>query len=438
MIMNPLNPKTMSLKPTHADVPARITAEPAPDSNPVLSWALFLISPVLALWAALTRPRESWGRNVLWMFVVFYGLTLVIASEGVDAAAYRNTFFHMRNTGMSFPEFLNTLYNPMYGKVDVLSGLITFLVASVTSNYHILFAVFGLTFGFFYSRNLWYLLQHSQGSLNWIAWLYLLGFACIVGFWNINGFRFWCAAHIFFYGAMPYIFQGKRAQLWWIPLTMLMHFSFIIPSSLLLLYIIAGNRTQWYFWFFILTFFVNSINLELLGQWLQQVVPAFLERKAAGYTNPEYAESVASQVEKMNFYARLYTSFLQWCVLIALVYIHLFLGRKLSMLPGYFNLYGFCLFFLGFANLLSLIPSGERFTMLGYMFAIGLIFFLYVRYKRIPSLRRTWTIVLPLLLFFVLISLRVAADSIGVMTLAGNPIAAFFFGQDRALIELIK
>lgn len=413
-------------------------AQFAPENNRVLTWLLFFLSPLLALWAALSRPQESWGKNIVWMFVVFYGLTLVISSEGMDAAAYRNTFFRMRHTGMSIPEFLNTLYNPIYGKVDVLSGALTYLVAMISGNYHLLFAVFGLVFGFFYSRNLWYLLEHCRGGLSPVAWIFVLTFACVIGFWNINGFRFWCAAHIFFYGAMPFIFQGKTRSLWWIPVTALMHFSFVIPAALLLMYALLGNRTKAYFYFFLLTFFVNSINLEQIGQWLQQIVPAFLERKAIGYTNPDYAESVAGEVEKMNFYARLYTAFLQWSVLICFVYIQGFLRRKLAKLPGYHSLYCFCLFFLGWCNLLTLIPSGSRFSMLGNLFALSLLFFLYTRYRQVPSVRRIWMLILPLLLFFVLISLRIAMDSIGVMTLVGNPIVAFFLDQNRAIIELIK
>ena len=43
--------------------------------------------------------------------------------------------------------------------IDFVEPLISTIVSSFTSNYKILFAIYGLIFGFFYSRNIWILLK---------------------------------------------------------------------------------------------------------------------------------------------------------------------------------------------------------------------------------------------------------------------------------------
>jgi hypothetical protein len=44
-----------------------------------------MISPLLSLIVTLTNFRSKGAKNLLWAFVVFYGVTMVIPGEGADS-----------------------------------------------------------------------------------------------------------------------------------------------------------------------------------------------------------------------------------------------------------------------------------------------------------------------------------------------------------------
>jgi len=406
--------------------------------NKALAAVLFLLSPLLAVFAAFKNYHAKWPKNILWGFIVFYGATMVISREGMDAAVYRDTLIYMHSLNMDFGQLWITLYNPLYGELDIVNPIIVFVVSSFTSNYHVLFAVYGFVFGFFYSRNIWYLFEHADGDIKKRSMIYILVFALIVGFWNINGFRFWTAALVFFYGAMPYVFEKKMSKLWIAAASILFHFSFFVPVILLFGFIVLKNKVHIFFYFFLITFFVNSINLESLGSFLETIFPEMLYDKTKGYTNPEYAETVAVGKQQMSLYARVFRDLMGYVIAAFLFYIYAKRLKDIKQDSGLYRLFNFSLFFLGFANLFSLMPSGGRFSIVGNLFAVALILFYLQRFTIDKGTRYLTYLVIPFIALFIVVTLRIGTDTVGVGTIVGNPITMFFIDNDWALIELIK
>ena len=54
----------------------------------IVVFFIFLISPFLVLIFSLINFQSKWSKNGLWAFVVFFGFTMVIFSEGLDSYQY--------------------------------------------------------------------------------------------------------------------------------------------------------------------------------------------------------------------------------------------------------------------------------------------------------------------------------------------------------------
>ena len=128
------------------------------------AWILFFINPFSATIIAFVNYRSAFAKNILWLFVVYYGFTIVISDEGMDANRYRNNFIALTSNKISAKDFVDLLYQEETEYVDVAQPLITFFVSRLTKDPRILFAVFGLVFGYFYSRNIWFLLERAGHS----------------------------------------------------------------------------------------------------------------------------------------------------------------------------------------------------------------------------------------------------------------------------------
>ena len=405
--------------------------------NKVFVFILFLISPLLSLAIALKNYRSSWAKNVVWLFVTFYGYTLVISNEGMDANSYRDKFLHMAQAEVTLDGFIDILYDGESTYLDIVQPLLSFIVSRFTYDHRILFLTFAAVFGYFYSRNIWYLIEKAGPKLKKEAIPILITFAFIVGFWQINGFRMWTAAHIFFCGAISYIYEKQKRGLFLCFLSVFVHFSFVLPILIILFYSVARNRPHLYFWAFIATFFLREINLSAVGAILETVVPDALQGKVAGYTNEDYASKSGNR-ENWSWHARYYGKALRWVVIIFVSTIY-FKGLKyLKTHESLYSLYCFSLLFLAIGSVVAMVPSGGRFVTIATLFAVASIF-LYIQYApRDEFTKRFIPLSIPALILYCVVALRLGFNTIGIMTVFGNPVVALFWDVEIALIEFIK
>jgi hypothetical protein len=92
---------------------------------------------------------------------------------------------------------------------------------------------------------------------------------------------------------------------------------------------------------------------------------------------------------------------------------------------------------LGIGNLLSSLPSGERYLILAQFFGVAVTVLYFAKYYSL-NYKKAVAVVSPFLLFFIIISLRKSFDTISVMTVFTNPILATIIDSPVALIDLIK
>jgi hypothetical protein len=286
---------------------------------------------------------------------------------------------------------------------------------------------------------MWFVLEHFRGKIRPITILLFVCFFLIVPIWDMNGFRMWTAAHIFIYGLLPYLYENNKKGLVVASLAILVHFSFLVPISLLYVYIFAGNRLTLYFAFFLMTFFISEINLSAFNDLIEGYAPQIIEERTAPYRSEEYVESHREDRPTMNWYAMWYNNALKWSIMGFLV-ILFFKGRTFfAQNRRWLNLFSFTLLFYGVANLLSSLPSGGRFIAVANLAAVALIL-LYVqnREHEVVMKRFIWA-AFPALLLFVVVSFRTGMYSMSATAILGNPfIAAFFLGEHISVNDVMR
>ena len=106
-------------------------------------------------------------------------------------------------------------------------------------------------------------------------------FVLINPFWNINGFRYNTADQIFIYGILLYFVEGKKAGIWFIIGTFTLHFSFMIAIAIFAIYLILGNRITLYFYFFLVSLFIEGLRLDTVRDNLIFLPEIFQDRTSS-------------------------------------------------------------------------------------------------------------------------------------------------------------
>lgn len=379
----------------------------------------------------------------MWLFVIFYGFTFAIGTEsqGNDIVAYVSQVKDFYYLQLSFSDVINLYKNS--GEIDILRIFLAWLIATFTSNGYFLIIIYGILFGYFYSRNIWYVLERLQGKTQVFSTILIFCFFLAIPIWNLNGFRFWTAAHVFIYGLLPYIFEGKRRPLLWCFFTpIIFHFSFLAALIPLITYLIIGDRIKMYFILFIASFFFSEFNITSFNNFVESNVPQVIVERTKGYRHEDNVEKLRAGETNSNmvWYARYYTKALRWTIVFLLTIIYLKLKQILIQNQQYLRLLSFIFLFFSFANILSTIPSGGRFIVIGNMIALAFMTMLFHNNrKKSQVLIFSHAFSTPLLLFFIVISLRVGLYSFSAMTVLGNPLGALFsFGENISLNDIIK
>jgi len=398
---------------------------------------LFLFSPFTGLIQAFKNYRQAWASSSVMLFVVFYGYTMYRPVE-MDANRYVLRLHELYISPLSWKTFFQNFYSDDGSTVDIYQPIVTFILALFTDNGNVLFAVFGIVFGYFYSKNIWLLFEQAKtASMNRTLWIIVFGFACIIGYWELNGVRMWTAAHIFFYGTFLLLIKEEKKGFLIAASSILVHFSFVLPVSILVFFLFVKLPWKVLYFIFLASFFVSEINVGFISTFLTNHAPEFLLPKVQGYTSEEYIETVTTETPIANWYVRYYIKTLGWFILIMISSIYFNSLTEVKKNKPFSNLFGFTLIFLSIGNLMSLIPSGGRYLTIARLFALALLFLFYLwsdnfYYKRYLKLLS------PVLLFYIIVSIRIAFETTTFLTVLANPFIVMVVDLPVPLISLLK
>lgn len=391
----------------------------------------FIIFPFLGFIQALKNYRSSWAKPTVIAFVAFFGLSMV-KDEAKDSSRYVQRLEEMYASNKSFDDVKENLYSDEGGQPDIYVAVVTYFVSWFTDNGNFLFLIYGLIFGYFYANNIWLVLDQSKGKLTWQQYLLLAAFSLIVGFWTVTGVRMWTAAHVFFYGGFLYLYQGKKRGIIIAASSLLIHFSFMLPVVLLVSYSLVRLNFRFLYFFYIASFFIAELNIGVIRSTLEADLPSYMQPKIKTYFNEQYIEGYAEMIVNVNWYILYYNKLITYFNVVFMSI--LFFKADLS-LPAR-RLLGFSLLFLGVANIVSLLPSGGRFQNVAFLFSLAFSFIVLANNKvSIVSKSVNW--LSPLLIVFVIISLRLSADYFSITTFT-NPIIALFTDVNVSIMDIIK
>ncbi len=378
----------------------------------------------------------------MWLFTIFYGATFAIGkeSEGNDIVSYMALVPKLNILDLNFTGIFS--YYLISGEVDIARIFLAYLVSIFTGNGYFLIIVFGVIYGYFFSRNMWYILDRLENRTKSITKILLFCLFLTIPIWNLNGFRFWTGAHAFLFGLLPFLFEGKKKPLLWCLITpFVFHFGFLVPLVPLGIYLILGNRINLYIAFFVITIFVSEINIKALNSFMESYAPAALVESTEGYRNEKNVDILRSgEFQKDSvWYARYYGNSQNYALMFFLLMFLWFSRKEIKSNMYLLKLLSFIFLFYGFTNILSTLPSGYRFIRLANFLTLS-FFILHIQNNKIHrDLVRLFALIIPFLLFFIIISLRMSWYSFSLMTLIGNPITAIFsFGENISINDIIK
>jgi hypothetical protein len=371
---------------------------------------LFIVWPFLALITALANYRFKEAKRTVYLFLIYYGFTFVAEFYYMDAFRYVEEFRY--NATLPFSEFFRIVGGLFSNEssVDIIEPLISFTVSRFTQNYHILFAVYALLFGFFYLKSINLLYGHYQKKPNINALIFLIFFTLIIPPTTISVPRMWTAAWIFFLGAYHVLVFRNPKFLFLALGAGFMHWSFFAAGFILVIYYFAGNRNLIYTPIALVSFLVPNLLMPIFSN-ISPMLGAAVEHRFEGYTSDSYALWVEQLTSQASWFVLLSNRMIFFYFVLMVIMIRFFKrehvqGKKEE------NWYSFLLIMVAFVNFGRPIPEfGSRMQIVFLLFAAAYVFFYY--------LNSSWSKIRPMTLIglfpmflYAMIEFRVGAETI--------------------------
>src|SRR5690554_908098 len=378
----------------------------------------------------------------MWLFTIFFAATFAIGveSEGSDVVSYITEVSLLHNLNLNVKEAF--LYYMNSKEIDVSRTFLAYVVSLTTDNGFYLIVIYGIIFGFFFSRNIWYVLERLERKIKFFTLILIVTLFLVIPIWNLNGFRFWTAAHVFIYGLLPFIFERKKRSLIWCFITpFIFHYSFLFALIPLSVYLLFGDKIKIYFILFLISFFVSEFDISQFNTLIDQYVPESFAERSKSYRDEDKVEALREGEinTDMVWYAKYYSKTLRWSIVALLILIYWGSRKTIKENQELLRLLSFIFLFFFFTNLLATIPSGGRFLVIGNLIALAFLVLHLQNNKVKKEIHTLSKIATPFLLFFIIISLRTGVYSFSVMTLIGNPLTAIFtLGENLSLNDLLK
>jgi hypothetical protein len=341
---------------------------------------LFLIWPFLALISAISNYSQKESKKVIYLFMIYYGLTFIIAAVDTDSAGYAREL--KDNAALPFSDFFK-IVGGIYAtdtSVDIVEPFISFVVSRFTDDPSLLFAVYAAVFGFFYLKSINLIYDRYWENPGWNAVIHLAFFTVIIPITSIDGGRMWTAAWIFFYGAYHVILYRDPRYLLIALASSFVHWSFLSANVVLIIYFLAGNRNIIYLPIAFASFVLPSLITPVF-QSISLFLGGGLQGRFENYSNENYIIYRQEDLEQAAWFLQIGNNLVLYYLLLALIVIQIKSGYLMKE-KAERNLFSFLLLFLSFVNFGKAIPSfGSRFQLVFFLFATLYVILYSVKLK---------------------------------------------------------
>lgn len=411
-----------------------------------------LLFPFVGLILSLVQWKKSWAMNIFWLACIYMGGILIYMPEGstlgdgMDSGRYVLYLIDMYNNPHINISSILSLYQIDINHMDLYQQTMTFLVSRFTDNGHVLFAVFAFVFGFFYSRNIWYILDKLPSKKLGIFYVLFGLFFLICPITQINGVRMWTALHVFVYAMLPYLIENKKSKLWLLFVTPLIHFSYLYIVIFSIIYVLIPFRLKTnnilFIYFaiitYIVTLFINSLSLDSVSSMMAEYSPESYEDRIDMYVNQDVLDRRNESAATNNWYLAVGKNISNWSYSIILVLLFPVIRKSFKDNKTITNLYVFTMLIGTFANITALIPSGGRFQILATMFKLSTILLIILNIPKNNTVYKISQIFSIILILPLVVEFRKLFDFFGINLIFGNFITLFFIESNVPLITFIK
>lgn len=322
---------------------------------------IFLLSPIFALLYSVFHINRPSAKNIILLYCGIFGYCIEVGQSYLgDAARYVDAFERLSEEKYSFLDRLSRLYSNT-ANFDILTDALNNLVGSFSADYHILLMVYGLIYGFFFSRNFEYIARaaflRKRGQHIFSAILIVLFF--VLPLWNINGFRFWTAMQIALYSILPYILEKNKTKLGFLVFAILLHSAYFLVIPLLLIFHLFNRRIAILVALTLISLVLRiGISQETLTSLISQILPDIFLDKYSTYLAPVEQQTGGGTFVKPI--RQIYGLFIQFALILMW-----WLGRKdFAKNELILRVISFALLCSCVLNVLSIIPSVGRFLIL--------------------------------------------------------------------------
>ena len=406
---------------------------------------LAILWPFGALVSALRNWRQPWAMNVFWVVCIYLGAIQIyhpegtIIGTGADGGRYVLQLIEMHEGSRGLLEQIAYNFSHTLA-TDYYQIILTWIVSLFTDNGHVLFACFAAVFGFFYSRNMWYVLNRftQLNNKTTLAFVSLLFLTCPI--WQINAVRMWTATHIFMYAMLPYICEGDKRRLYWLIAVPFVHFSLLYYTVVSLVFVLLPNsisvRSNIVRWgligIFIASLFAEVFKVGAVINSLERFSPDSYQNRIETYTSDYSFDKVSDGRKGLNWYVTASDDISFWTTNVLL----LVLAFSSLKDENSKKLLHYCLLISAIANIAKQIPSGTRFLVIAHLFSLSLIIRLLCEGD--DPLKKVARICAVPLVITIVFTVRSGLDYYGKSMFFGNFFTALFWDNNFQIINLIK
>ena len=376
-------------------------------------------------------------------FLVFFGVFFVVPTSGDAYRQYQDFIgFSAINFTEFWEEFIKILNFKSMTESDIYAYSSKFILSRISDSASLFFGFHAFTFALVYVSTLKLVLKNVNVHKTILTTFFFLLIVFVAPISKIQYVRYYFAGWLFIYGALKILKTKNYKNYVFIILSILVHFSFLVPAILFIGYFFLRKRI--YVWMIIAVFAFTSNSF--LSQFTSSISTftqtnfgeSQLQGKTAAYTeNEEYIKQRTQRFEKRTWYANP-AKYLRWAYnVILLTLISLILLKKIKIKKSLLNLFTFSLFLFSIGQLGNAFASlGERLEQI--FFIVFSVFCLHYFYnnknKLLNNIAYTCT---PLYSIFLVMSIREIFSVGDLFIFIGNPLFAFL--ADRiSILSLIS
>lgn len=397
----------------------------------------FVIATLFPFWGmvySFLNRKQTWLKNIFWLACAYTGLVFIFNPMGGgenDFTRYAATFQEFSNSNITLKEIFSNAFTTGIYK-DLFLPLFMYTLSFFSKDPKFFFFSFAIVFGYFFSRNLWFVFEELPEKQNIYILILLMFYFLAVPFWGLV--RIWLSIHIFVYGAMPYVYKKDKSKIIWAFASFLVHFAMIFPLLVFVLYVNLPKRINLFMIVYSVSLFINEIDLQIVHDLLSGLFP-FMEGSVESYANEAYAEYRKNIEYTWHVGFSETISHYTMVFLIFLTYLNIKKHHKQN--SPLIRLYTFSLLIYGAANIFALVPSGGRFIFLSQLFMVPATIFSFVHLNQkshfYSFLRSSLFLLIP-----ILFKIRLGLGFYGISLFFGNFFSAQFWNDNVPLIDVIK